>query len=124
MVRKFGKITHPTYGTVTFNNVMAVEAAPGRPIRAVAAGTVEFVDWIDAYGKCIILNHGGGYYTLYAHVSTTCVRQGEAVGGGDVVAEVGDTGSLDGDQCHLEIRKPKQALNPLGWLARAGAWGA
>jgi septal ring factor EnvC (AmiA/AmiB activator) len=79
---------------------------------------VEFVDWIDGYGRCIILNHGGGYYTLYAHVSSAFVAQGQTVEGGEVIAEVGDTGSLQGYQCHFEIRKSKQALNPMDWFAR------
>jgi len=124
VVRPFGKFTHPKYGTVTFNNGVDIEAAPGTPILAVAAGTVEFVDWIEAYGKCIIINHGAGYYTLYAHVSTTFVRQHQLVGGGDVIAEVGDTGSLDGYQCHFEIRKSKRALNPMHWFARSTARSA
>jgi septal ring factor EnvC (AmiA/AmiB activator) len=118
IVRRFGRQKHPKYGTVTFNNGVDIGAAPGTPIRAVAGGRVEFVDWIDGYGKCIILNHGGGYYTLYAHVSATFVTQNRAVAGGDVIAEVGDTGSIDGYECHFEIRKSKQALDPLEWFGR------
>jgi septal ring factor EnvC (AmiA/AmiB activator) len=118
IVRGFGKQKHPKYGTVTFNNGVDIGAAPGTPIRSVARGLVEFVDWIDGYGKCIILNHGGGYYTLYAHVSTTFVSQNQAVDGGEVIAEVGDTGSLNGYECHFEIRQSKQALNPIEWFSR------
>ena len=116
VVRRYGKITHPKYGTVTFNNGIDIAAPAGSPIRAVASGTVEFVDWIDAYGKCVILNHGGGYYTLYAHVSATYVTLGQSIEHGAVIAEVGDTGSLDGFECHFEIRKAKNAVNPLDWL--------
>jgi septal ring factor EnvC (AmiA/AmiB activator) len=116
VVRRFGQQKHPKYGTVTFNNGVDIGASRGAPIRAVATGLVEFVDWIDGYGKCIILNHGGSYYTLYAHVSATYVAQGQRVAGGDVIAEVGDTGSLSGYECHFEIRKSKQALNPLEWF--------
>jgi len=103
---------------VTFNNGVDIGSTAGAPIRAVASGQVEFVDWIDGYGKCIILNHGGGYYTLYAHVSATFISQGQKIAGGDVIAEVGDTGSLNGFECHFEIRKSKQALNPAEWFAR------
>jgi len=124
VARKFGKITHPKYGTVTFNNGVDIAAASGTPILAVSAGVVEFVDWIDAYGKCIILNHGGGYYTLYAHVAATFVTQGQSVRGRDVIAEVGDTGSLEGFVCHFEVRQSKQALNPLEWLKPARGGGA
>lgn len=124
VVRKFGKQTHPRYGTVTFNNGIDIAATQGTPIVAVAPGVVEYVDWIDAYGKCIIINHGGGYYTLYAHVSATFVRQEQKVGVGDVIAEVGDTGSLDGYECHFEIRHSKQAMDPLKWLSPSKKSGA
>ena len=118
IIRGFGKMKHPKYGTVTFNNGVDIGATSGAPIRAVAPAVVEFVDWIDGYGKCVILNHGGGYYTLYAHVAATFVSQGQKVAHGDVIAEVGDTGSLNGFECHFEIRKSKQALNPIEWFAR------
>lgn len=118
IVRGFGQIKHPKYGTVTFNNGVDIGGSAGAPIRAVAPGLVEFVDWIEGYGKCVILNHGGGYYTLYAHVAETFVVQGQEVAFGDVIAEVGDTGSLNGYECHFEIRKSKQALDPTQWFAR------
>jgi septal ring factor EnvC (AmiA/AmiB activator) len=118
IVRGFGKIKHPKYGTVTFNNGVDIGASAGDPIRAVAGGLVEFVDWIEGYGKCIILNHGGGYYTLYAHVASTFVVQDQQVEFGAVIAEVGDSGSLNGYECHFEIRKSKQALDPAKWFAR------
>jgi len=118
IVRGFGRIKHPKYGTVTFNNGVDIGASPGAPIRSVAPGLVEFVEWIDGYGKCIILNHGSGYYTLYAHVAATYVSQGQSVAHGEVIAEVGDTGSLNGFECHFEIRQSKQALNPMEWFAK------
>ena len=118
VIRGFGKHTHPRYGTVTMNNGLDIAAPAGAPIVAVAAGVVEFVDWIDAFGKCVILNHGGGYYTLYAHVAATSVAQGQKVGRGQVIAEVGDTGSLDGYICHFEVRQARKALNPAEWLGK------
>lgn len=118
ITRKFGNERHPKFGTVTFNNGVNIAAEPGAPIRAVAAGRVEFVDWISGYGNCIILNHGGGYYTLYAHASETLVRAGQSVKSGDVIGEVGDTGSMNGFECHFEIRKSKQALDPMPWFRK------
>ncbi|HET6463563.1 MAG TPA: peptidoglycan DD-metalloendopeptidase family protein [Candidatus Krumholzibacteria bacterium] len=118
IIRGYGKHTHPKYGTVTMNNGVDISASSGAPIVAVAAGVVEFVDWIDSFGKCVILNHGGGYYTLYAHVADTSVSQGQKIGRGQVIASVGDTGSLDGYVCHFEIRKGRGALDPAEWLAR------
>jgi len=121
ITRGFGKHTHPRYGTVTMNNGVDIEAAAGAPIVAVASGVVEFVDWIDAFGKCVILNHGGGYYTLYAHVASTMVAQGQKVGRGQAIAEVGDTGSLEGYVCHFEVRQGRKAMNPVEWLGKKGS---
>jgi len=118
IIRGYGKHTHPKYGTVTMNNGVDISASAGAPIVAVAAGVVEFVDWIDSFGKCVILNHGGGYYTLYAHLADTNVSQGQKVSRGQAIASVGDTGSLDGYVCHFEIRKGRGALDPAEWLTR------
>ena len=118
VVKRFGKDRHPEFGTVTFNNGIDIQAPSGAPIRAVADGRVEFVDWISGYGNCIILNHGGGYYTLYAHASQMFVRTGQSIRARDVIAEVGDSGSLNGYECHFEIRKSKEALNPSSWLKK------
>ncbi len=118
IIRAFGKYRHPKFGTVTFNSGIDIQARPGTPIRAVATGIVEFMDWIAGYGKCVILNHGNGYYTLYAHVAELFVEQGQNVNSGDVIAEVGDSGSLEGFTCHFEIRKSKEALNPAEWFAK------
>jgi septal ring factor EnvC (AmiA/AmiB activator) len=121
LIRGFGKHTHPRYGTVTMNNGFDIQADRGKPIIAVASGVVEFVDWIDAFGKCVILNHGGGYYTLYAHVATTMVKQGQKVARGQAIAEVGDTGSMDGYVCHFEVRQARKALDPAEWLRKRGS---
>lgn len=121
IIRGFGKHTHPKYGTVTMNNGVDIQAPAGAPIVAVATGVVEFVDWIDAFGKCVILNHGGGYYTLYAHVASTMVSQGQKVGRGQAIAEVGDTGSLEGYVCHFEVRQGRKAMNPTEWLGKKGS---
>lgn len=118
VVKKFGKNRHPTFGTVTFNSGVDIGASPGAPIRAVARGKVEFVDWIAGYGQCLIVNHGKGYYTLYAHVSEVFVQPEQVISAGEVIAEVGDTGSMEGYVCHFEIRKSKEALDPMEWFAK------
>jgi septal ring factor EnvC (AmiA/AmiB activator) len=118
LIRSFGSYRHPKFGTVTFNSGIDIKAPSGTPIRAVARGEVEFLDWIAGYGKCVILNHGRGYYTLYAHVASVYVQQGQDVEQGAVIAEVGDSGSLEGFSCHFEIRKSKEALNPMEWFAK------
>ena len=114
-VREFGRFRHPEFGTVTFNSGIDIDARVGAPVRAVAKGRVEYVDVLPGYGNCIIINHGGGYYTLYAHAERSFVGQGDKVEAGAVIAEVGDT---EGSPIHFEIRKSKTALDPKEWIRR------
>lgn len=118
LVGRFGLHTHPTFGTATQNNGIDIGAAPGVPVRAVASGKVDFRDWLAGYGNCVILNHGAGYYTLYAHLSEVLVAVGQEVEAGAIIAETGDTGSLKGPMLHFEVRQGSRAMDPLGWLAR------
>jgi septal ring factor EnvC (AmiA/AmiB activator) len=112
-VREFGRFRHPEFGTVTFNSGIDIEARSGASVRAVAKGRVEYVDILPGYGNCIIINHGGGYYTLYAHADRSLVGQGDKVEAGMVIAEVGPAAE---SPIHFEIRKSKQALDPLEWF--------
>ena len=117
ILKPFGRSVHPEFGTVVMNKGINVGAPMGTPIRCVAEGTVEFVDWLPGYGKCIIVDHGDGYYSLYAHASSIFPARGAVVRAGDVLGEVGDTGSLNGTQLYFEIRKGKDSLDPRSWLS-------
>jgi len=117
-VRGFGRFKHPEFGTVTYNTGIDILPRPGSPVRAVARGRVEFSSTLPGYGSCIILNHGGGYYTLYAHIAKMFVREGDQVERGDLIAEVGSGDSISRNPFHFEIRRSKKALNPDEWFAR------
>ena len=112
----FGNVKNPRFGTTTFNSGIDIAAPFGTAISAVAAGRVEFVNWLEGFGKCAILTHGGGFYTLYAHASEISVTVGKDVTAGQAIGRVGDTGSTIGTALHFEIRRGKQALNPIEWL--------
>lgn len=116
VLKPFGRSVHPEFKTVVVNKGVNIEAAMGTPIRAVADGIVEYVDWLPGYGKCIIVDHGDGYYTLYAHASAIFPTEGSRVRQGEVLGEVGDTGSLNGTQLYFEIRQGKTPLDPDAWL--------
>jgi len=117
VVGNFGNEKHPKFGTVTFNSGIDIAAPLGTDVRAVARGRVDFAsNDYGTYGQMLILNHGDGYYTLYAHCSAVLVARGQEVESGQVVARVGDTGSLKGSILHFEVRKGRSALNPLEWL--------
>jgi septal ring factor EnvC (AmiA/AmiB activator) len=118
VVTKFGANVNPRFGTSTYSNGVDISAAVGTPVRCVADGRVEFVDWLPGYDNCVIVNHGGGYYTLYAHLSDVVVAPDREVKGGETIARVGEGSSVKGDVLHFEIRRGKDALNPQEWLLR------
>jgi len=112
----FGRQQHPRYNTVTFNRGIEITAPLGRDIVAVAEGTAIYADWFKGYGRLVILDHGSGYFTLYAHASDILIRAGDAVSGGQVIAKVGDSGSLEGPQLYFELRHKGKPQDPLAWL--------
>ena len=117
MVGHFGPETHPRFGTTINNNGVDIAAQIGTPVRAVAKGRVEYTsEDYASYGPIVILNHGDGYFTLYAHLSEILVNVGQEITPGQIVGRVGDTGSLKGPILHFEVRKGGTALNPEDWL--------
>ncbi len=118
--KQFGSFKHPEYGTVTYNTGIDIDTRPGEPVRAVARGRVEYAGELAGYGNCIIVNHGGGYYTLYAHASQVFVRQGAQVEKGNLIAEAGEETEGEGGTLHFEIRQSKKALDPAEWFVKGG----
>jgi septal ring factor EnvC (AmiA/AmiB activator) len=112
----FGRQEHPRFHTVTFNRGIEIAAPEGKDIVAVAEGSVIYADWFKGYGRLIILDHGGGYFTLYAHASEVLIRPGESVSRGQVIGKVGDTGSLEGPLLYFELRHKGKPQDPLAWL--------
>jgi LysM repeat protein len=83
-------------------------------VYAATAGTVEFAGWLGGYGKLIILNHGNGLTTYYAHLDQFYVGQGQQVDKGAAVGKMGSTGRSTGPHVHFEVRKNGRPVNPLG----------
>ncbi len=81
-----------------------IRAAYGTQILASAGGTVRVAGWHYSYGNYVVIDHGNGYQTLYAHASRLAVRAGQTVTQGQVIAYVGSTGQSSGNHCHYEIR--------------------
>ena len=84
------------------------------PVYAALGGTVEFAGWLGAYGNLIIVNHGNGLQTYYAHNSKFYVGRGEAVGKGQAIAQMGSTGRSTGPHVHFEVRRNGTPINPMG----------
>ena len=74
------------------------------------------MSWLRGYGQFIIIDHGKSFYTLYANLSSALVEVGDGVKAGQIIAEVGDSGTLEGPRLHFELRHKKEQLNPVDWL--------
>lgn len=94
-----------------------IRVASGTAIRAAAPGRASFVGRMSGYGNTVILDHGGGLETRYAHNRANLVRQGEWVDVGGVIAEVGSSGNASAPHLHFEVREEGRALDPLPFLA-------
>jgi len=96
-----------------------VLAAPrGREIRVVYHGRVIFADWLAGMGLLVIVDHGGGYMSLYGYNETTLKIAGDWVAPGDVIATVGDSGGQASSGLYFEIRKGTKPLNPRSWVSK------
>ena len=112
----YGNHTDPQLNTVIFQKGIEISAKQGQEVRAIYEGTVLYADWFKGYGNIIIIDHGGSYYSLSAHVSKLLKSVGERVEAGEVIALAGDTGSLKGNCLYFELRHHGKPLNPLKWL--------
>lgn len=90
--------------------------APGTPILAAEAGRVSFSGWLGDYGNSIVIAHGGGFATVYAHALELGLRKQERVARGQIVALIGATGNATGPHLHFEIRHRNRPRNPLLYL--------
>ncbi|HCW51563.1 MAG TPA: peptidase M23, partial [Clostridiales bacterium] len=96
-----------------FHHGIDIGAPYGSYIRAARAGRVVFAGWKGGYGYTVILDHGDGVTTLYAHTSRLLVRYGQWVETGQVIAKVGSTGYSTGPHLHFEVRVNGVSVNPL-----------
>lgn len=108
----YGMRIDPVYGTPRFHSGMDFSAAIGTPAYATGNGTVILADWKQGYGKCIMIDHGYGYQTLYGHLNEYKVRQGQKVTRGEQIGEVGNTGKSTGPHLHYEVHVKGEPDNP------------
>ena len=113
---QFGSRFHPVLGYSRFHAGTDFGAAHGSPIQAAETGVVLFSGWYGGYGNAVILDHGDGLTTLYAHASRLNVREGEIVKKGDVVAAIGTTGLSTGPHLHFEVRRHGEPIDPMSFL--------
>jgi septal ring factor EnvC (AmiA/AmiB activator) len=118
IVSSFGPYKNIKFNVVNFQSGIEIKADRGEPIRAVFDGRILYASWFKGYGNMIIIDHGNNYYTVYAHAEELFASKGDTVGMGDVVATVGDSGSMIGPSLHFEVRHHGKPINPLKWIKK------
>jgi len=117
VVSYYGKVVHPKFNTVTFNNGIVIEAPFGSEVKSVYKGKVVYVGRLKGYGEVLIIDHQGGFYTLFAHLSEAVKKKNAAVEKGDVVGLVGDSGLRQLSGLYFEIRQKGVPRDPMTWIA-------
>ncbi len=117
VVSAYGKVKHPDYGTITFNNGIVIKAKYGETVESVYEGSVAYVGWLRGYGQVIILAHEGGFYTLYGYLYEVRVERGETITKGAGIGLVGDSGPDGNAALYFEVRQGGVPRDPMTWLA-------
>ena len=112
----FGWRIHPILGYKKFHTGVDFGVGYGTPIRAADSGTVIYATWMGGYGNVIIVDHGAGLSTLYAHQSSVAVGTGTRVTRGQTVGYVGSTGFSTGPHLHFEVRVNGNPVDPMAYL--------
>jgi murein DD-endopeptidase MepM/ murein hydrolase activator NlpD len=114
----FGYRFHPLDGRYRLHAGVDIAADPGTPVHAPADGFVIFSGLKEGYGKVVVIDHGYGIRTLFAHNSKLFINSGVRVKRGEMISEVGSTGHSTGPHLHYEIRKNGVPINPLTFFSR------
>jgi len=110
---KFGARRDPFHGKKRMHKGLDIAAVEGTPITPIRPGTVVSSGVRGGYGNVVVVDHGDGTTSLYAHCHELKVEKGQKVGIGDVIATVGSTGRSTGPHLHLEVHKNGTAIDPL-----------
>lgn len=112
----FGWRRDPFSGRRSFHTGIDISAPKGRTVRAAASGRVVHAGWMGGYGRTVVIDHGNGYTSLYAHCDAILVRRGQRVSSGGAIGRVGSSGRTTGPHLHFEIRSKGSPVNPLKLL--------
>jgi len=118
VISRFGIKQSGDYKSFTFQSGIDIRGEQGEPVRSVFKGDVVYAEWLKGYGNMVIIDHGENYYTLYAHLQELFRKKGDTVDTGEVIATMGDTGSLKGVCLHFELRHHGKPVDPLEWLKK------
>ena len=116
LMSSFGHRSDPFSGTEAFHAGVDISAPRGAPVRVTADGVVSTAEWAGDYGRLIVVDHGNGIQTYYAHMSRLDVIAGQWVRRGEVVGRSGATGRATSPHLHYEVRRQGTAVNPHSYL--------
>ncbi len=116
IVDRFGRHKHPDFDSFTVSNGISIQAPAGSAIHAIDDGEVIFANYFKGYGNMIIVDHGEGFFSLYAHASSIAKRVGAKVTRNEVLASVGDVDSTKGPMLYFEIRYQGKPVDPSPWF--------
>jgi len=116
IINLFGPYKNKKFNIINFRSGIDIAAEKGESVQAVFSGKIIYAQWFNGYGNMIIIDHGTNYYTIYAHVEKIFKTTGDRVETGDVIATVGETGSMSGPKLHFEVRHHGNPQDPLNWL--------
>ena len=114
----YGSRVDPLSGEIQFHSGLDISASPGDSVRATADGVVSHSGWSQNSGFIVVLEHGCGYSTIYAHSKGNAVKVGQRIKAGDIVGYVGSTGKSTGPHVHYEVWKDGKNVNPQEYLRR------
>lgn len=117
VVKNFGRSVHEKFHTVTYQKGIEIEADHNTPVAAILPGVVEYEGWVKGLGNVLIVHHGGGFYSLSAHLFKTMKTQGARVAQGETIGYVGDTGNNEKPSLYFEIRENGKAVDPLTYFS-------
>jgi len=117
----FGARSDPFNGEGAFHRGVDIQAGYGTAIIAPAGGVVRYADFMNGYGRAMVLDHGNGVTTLYGHMSGFVVTEGQIVNRGDTLGYVGQSGRATGPHLHYEVRVRHAPVNPYKYLAKPPA---
>jgi murein DD-endopeptidase MepM/ murein hydrolase activator NlpD len=112
----YGNREHPRSGEENFHSGIDISSSPGNPVKATADGIVSFSGWSGGSGNLVVLEHGHGFSTFYAHNRAIPVKVGQKVKRGDIIGYVGSTGNSTGPHVHYEIWKDGKSIDPVKYL--------
>lgn len=118
MASPFGNRIHPILKRKILHAGIDIAAPNGTAVKTAAPGEVIYNGWLRGYGRVVVVDHGRGFSTLYAHLSASLVKEGQVVRDGATIARVGKTGNVTGYHLHFEVRQYGTPVNPIKYLKR------